>query len=458
MKSDQLPTFVGVDVGGTNVTAALVSLSGDVIARARRRTPRDGAASDTLKAVVEAVSETLGGVTPEERLVEAIGIGVAGVVDADQGIAVATPNMNLSGVAVVEPLEREFGVSVALGNDVDLGTLGEEWLGAARGAQSVVGIFVGTGIGGGLIHDGRLVRGARNAAGEIGHIVMMLGGPECGCGNHGCLEALASRLAIERDIRAGLDAGRKSIVPKLLDGDLTKRIRSGTLKKALKAEDALVTDVMRRASEVLGYACLTVRHLIDPEVIVLGGGVIEACGDFVMPIVLDVLASDKLPGAKPGGKVVRSTLGDDAVVLGAVALAQQHMGHRLGDVAVADDPDYPTIDGTRFGEVTIDGTTYDKDVYVFADGQVKKRKKSLAKDAYGTSHKIGPKELARVCRGNPEVLVIGTGQNGGAELTSEGERFLKEHGVEFRALPTPKAVKAYSDLKARKAALIHVTC
>ena len=131
-----------------------------------------------------------------------------------------------------------------------------------------------------------------------------------------------SRTAIERDIREAVEAGRETVLTDLLDGDL-ERIKSKALKRALKKGDDLVTEVMRRASEVLGYACLTVRHLLDPEVIVLGGGVMEACGKFIMPIVEEVMASDALPGATSGGKVVRSELEDDAGVLGAAALARE---------------------------------------------------------------------------------------------------------------------------------------
>ena len=328
-KNRRSALYVGVDVGGTNITTALVRASGEILARKRNRTPRDGAAKDALAAILLTIEQLLEEAAVKPNALAAIGLGVPGIVDPDRGLVVATPNMNLSGLKVVRPVEKRFGCPVALGNDVDLGTLGEKWLGAAQGARSAVGIFVGTGIGGAVISEGRLVRGARNAAGEIGHIVMEIGGPLCGCGNRGCLEALASRTAIERDIRQAVDAGETTVLTELLDGDLSV-IRSKALKKALNRDDPLVTRVMRRAAEVLGHACLTVRHLLDPEVIVIGGGVVEACGGFVMPIVEEVLASDALPGAKAGGKVVVSALGDDAGVLGAVALAMELVGDESG--------------------------------------------------------------------------------------------------------------------------------
>jgi len=379
------------------------------------------------------------------------------VVDPRRGHVVVTPNMNLSGVDVVAPLEAALGVPVVLGNDCNLGTLGEVWLGAARGAQSAFGILVGTGIGGGFVQKTQLWRGHRESASEIGHVVMEIGGPECGCGNRGCLEALASRTAIERDIRQAVDEGRNTALSERLDGDLS-RIRSGALRDALAAGDGLVTEVMSRASEVLGHACLTVRHLLDPEVIVLGGGVIEACGDFMFPIVRRIVEGDRLPGARQGAEVRVSALGDDAVAVGAVAMARLHVGRSPFKKRFERMPVYPEIGGVSFGQVTVGGEAYDRDVYIRVNGKVKKRRKGVAKRRYGTSHRIGPEELEKVCKGAPEVVFIGTGHSGQAELTSEGETFLSQRSIACEAMPTAQAAEAYNRCERRKAALIHVTC
>jgi len=447
--------YVGVDVGGTNIAAALVAPSGKIVARARNRTPLKGKPEDTVTVIVKTIDEVVsaGGIKPKQ--LAAIGLGVAGTVDPPNGRVVLTPNMNLSGLAIAKPIEKCFGVAVALGNDVNVGTLGEQWMGAARGATSAVGIFVGTGIGAGLILDGKLVLGARLAAAEIGHMRVQLGGPKCGCGNRGCLEALASRTAIERDIREAVAKGRDTVLTELLDGDLT-RIRSKALSRALKKNDPLVTEVMEKACAYLGAACLSVRHLVDPEVIVLGGGVIEACGDFMMPIITKIVEKGSMPGATSTARVVRSALGDDAGVLGAAALAQQRVGTPV-DLTAAEIPS-ATIDATAFGEITIDGETYTHDVIVRADGTVKKRKKGPVKAVHGTSHKIGPAELKKVLKGDPETLIIGAGQSASADLTKEGRDLLAERGVRVEVLPTPDAIKVYNATTGRKAALMHVTC
>jgi len=363
--------------------------------------------------------------------------------------------MNLTGVVISEPVEEHFEVPVALGNDVNVGTLGEYWMGAARGSASAVGIFVGTGIGGGLIIDGKVILGSRLAGAEIGHMRVQTGGPKCGCGNRGCLEALASRTAIERDIRQAVDSGTETILTEILDGDFG-RVRSGALKKALKKEDPLVTKVMKKACTWIGQACLSVRHLVDPEVIVLGGGVIEACGDFMMPIITKIIEEGSMPGANDSASVVRSTLGDDAGILGAAALALQHVGAHV-DLEDTEIPS-PRIDFVDFGSITVDGEVHTNDIVIRANGRVKKRKKGPVKATYGTSHFIGPEELKKACKGNPEVLVIGVGHDEKTELTDDGRQFLSERGIHVEVLPTPEAVKLYNETKARKAALMHVKC
>ena len=215
---------------------------------------------------------------------------------------------------------------------------------------------------------------------------------------------------------------------------------------------------MRRAAEVLGYACVNVRHLIDPEAIVFGGGVIEACSDFIMPIVENIVGMDPLPGVREGGRVLLSALGDDAVALGAVAAARKLVGRSPFKKRFAVKPVYPEITRVGPGEIAVDGDTYDRDVVISVVGKVKKRDEDQAKELYGSAHTVGPKELEKVCRGGPEVLFIGAGKSGKMELTEDARRFLAQRSIHCEILPTPKAVESYNRSKLRKAALIRVTC
>ncbi len=448
--------YQGVDIGGTKVQASLVRESGGILERERRTTPRTGGPEQVLAVIERVMEEVLKKGKISAADVTAVGIAVPGVVDPDTARVVVTPNMSLTGVAIGAHLESRFHVPVAVGNDGNLGTLGESWLGSARQAESALGIWVGTGIGAGFVQGGKLWRGARESAGEIGHIIMQIGGPKCGCGNRGCLEALASRTAIERDIREALAAGRGSLLGELTGGDLSV-IRSGAIRRALEAEDPLVTEVVRHASEVLGYACLTVRHLIDPGVIVLGGGVIEACSDFMMPIVENIVGSDRLPGARDGGQVLLSALGDDAVGLGAIALARKLVGRSPFKKRFAVAPVFPEIVRAGGGEITVGRKTFDRDVYIAVNGKVKNRDKSLAKEHEGSPQVIRPKELQKVCRGGPEILFIGAGKEGRIELTEQSQRYLSQRAIGFQILPTSQAAAAYNQSKQRKAALMHLS-
>lgn len=456
-RSKRARLYLGVDVGGTKIQVSLVEESGGIVKRDRGSTPRDGGPEQAVAAIERLIEKLLKQEGLQSSDLEAMGVAVPGVVDPDAGRVVCTPNMSLTGVALGSHLESRFRLPVALGNDCNLGALGETWLGSARSAESAMAVLVGTGIGGGFVRKGKLWRGAREAAGEIGHIVMQIGGPRCGCGNDGCLEALASRSAIEAQLRDAVAAGRTTVLTELLGGNL-QIIRSGALRQALDAEDPLVSEVVRRAAEILGYACLTIRHLVDPEVIVLGGGVIEACSDFILPIVENIVGSDQLPGARLGGRVLLSALGDDAVVLGAVALARSLVGRSPFKKRFAFTPTYPTLAQPRFGEITVGRKTYTRDVYLLVGGEVKKRKKKLAREEYHTAHTVGPKELETVCSGGPEILFLGTGETGAVKLNEEGQRYLSQRSIECRALPTPQVVDAYNKSKQRKAALIHVTC
>jgi glucokinase len=226
----------------------------------------------------------------------------------------------------------------------------------------------------------------------------------------------------------------------------------------LQANDPLVTEILHRAAETLGYACLTVRHLLDPGVIVLGGGLIEACSEYMMPILENIVGSDRLPGARDGGHVLLSALGDDAVVLGAVALARKQVGrspfkkrYRLG-------PTYPEIVRFSFGEIVVGKKAYDHDISISVGGKVKSRDKVLARQDGENLHAIGLKEIEEVCKGGPEVLFVGCTKANEISLSEQAQRFLSQRSIRCEILPAVQLVEVYNKSKARKAALIHVTC
>lgn len=312
--------YIGVDVGGTKIAAASVDDKGKIIARAKSPTPPKAQGKDILKTIIRSIEEVLKS-SPSLKP-SAIGLGIPGIADPKTHAVIVTPNIKLDGYPLKNALVRKFKTKVVIDNDVNCGLLGEQWLGAARKANNVIGLFPGTGIGGAILINGQLVTGTQGAAAELGHMTIDLNGPMCSCGNQGCLEALASRWAIQRDIRTAVESGKRSIITELTRNDLTV-IKSKALKEALRQEDPVVTKVMTKAAMVLGRACVSINHIFNPEMIVLGGGVIEACGDFLIPRVRKTVAGDPFFKKFKPCRIIEATLGDDAVILGAVALARR---------------------------------------------------------------------------------------------------------------------------------------
>ena len=447
--------YIGVDVGGTKIMAALVTHAGAVLARKRMPTPRKTKGEHVIAAIGDIISVLMTEAGVDHTQVRGIGLAIPGVVAPDEGKVIVTPNMTLSGLTIGPILQKRLKMPVLIGNDANLGTLGEAWLGAGRDADSVVGIFVGTGIGAGVVVQRQLVPGFRNAGGEIGHITMQIGGPECGCGNRGCLEALASRSAIERDIRAAIQGGRKSVVTKLTNGDLSV-IKSSVLSRALKQEDEVVTGIMRRASEMLGYACLTVRHLLDPETIVLGGGVIEACGEFIVPIVEQVLGLHSMPGSIDNTVVAVSQLGDDAVAIGAAALIHSQLEHHASMAAehTLHGLTTPHIMCDAHG-VKIDGVTYAGDVMIRADGRIKEPDFTPALNDAGFAE-LRTKALAKLCaKGAPQILIVGTDKPERLTFSTKADALLQERGITRHVCSIPDALELYRKETGSRALYVH---
>lgn len=314
--------FIAVDVGGTKISGALITASGKILVRKKISTPQTNSSLQIFRTLSLLIEQCRDLAFIKKQKIQGIGIGIPGVVNKQTGAILKTPNISLSGFPLRTKLQRKFHVKVAVENDVNLGTLGEHWLGAGRGTSNLIGLFPGTGIGGGIIINHQLFSGANGAAGELGHITLDYQGPKCSCGHLGCLEALASRWAIERDIGQAIKNGKKSLITKLTKNKL-RPIKSGTLKEALKQKDPLVQRIIQEKATILGVACINLRRIFDPEMIVLGGGVIEACGPFMLPIIKKIVNNDRFFNKLKPCPIVPSLLGDDAVLLGAIALAKK---------------------------------------------------------------------------------------------------------------------------------------
>jgi glucokinase len=319
---------VGVDLGGTKVLAGVVSPTNEILATAKRATKAEAGVDVVVERLAKTVRDAVSGAGLELGDIAAVCSAAPGPLDPEAGIVRNAPNLpgwdNVPFARLVS--EGLGGLPVFIENDVNLGTLGEFVLGAGQGYQNIVGIFVGTGIGGGIILDGKLWQGTHKTAGEIGHAVVLADGPVCSCGSRGCLESVASRTAIERDIWLGIKAGRESGVTGILKRDNRQRLTSSILAEAYAATDPLVTEVIGRAQFYLGVCVANIINLIDPELVILGGGVVEALDDsFLEPIrrtayqyTLNKLDAKSI-------EIVPAKLGDNSALLGAAVYARQRL-------------------------------------------------------------------------------------------------------------------------------------
>jgi glucokinase len=312
---------MGIDLGGTKILVAVVNAEGAIVGMAKKKTKGELGPDAVIKRIVDTAAEATTVAKISLRAIAGVGVGAPAPVDHDTGVVYSAPNLpGWDEIPLGARLQAELGAPVWVDNDVNLGTLGEFSLGAGRGCKHMVGVFVGTGVGGGIVVDGKLHRGARYAAGEVGHMIVQPNGPLCGCGRRGCVEAFASRTAIERSVRAGLAEGRASVMPDLMAAE-KGRLTSGVIKQALEAGDALMVEVIDQAQLYLGVLVANLVNALDPEMIVFGGGVVEALGDaFLQPIrstaqsyYLQQRNADKI-------LIVPATLGDHAGVLGGAAL------------------------------------------------------------------------------------------------------------------------------------------
>lgn len=347
-----MSNFVTVDVGGTKVLAAVVTEAGAVLARQKEKTER-GSKKKLLAQIQATITSVISSANLSQSDIAGIALGVPGVVESRTGYVVDTPNTPLSDTHLAQILSDHYGLPVAVGNDVNLGVLGECWLGAGRDTTSAYGIFVGTGIGGGLVINGTLIEGARGLAGEIGHLIIPLIASESDdfeAQNSLNLEDLCSRTGIENQLRhAILNEGSKSALTEIVEDLELKRIRSRALRAALRQADPLVIEVVERASRLLGLASASVFHLVDPEVIIFGGGVVEACGDWMLPVIEKTARKLAMQGTGKKLKIVRSALGDDAIILGGVPLLRNHVGQAIVSTPLEipalpqDQPKIPTL-------------------------------------------------------------------------------------------------------------------
>ncbi len=318
--------YVGVDIGGTKLYAVVTGSRGKVLGKARCKTGGKGF-KKVLARVGDLVQDACLDAGASPGKLRAVGVGAPSPVLPD-GTAVRAPNLGWKMVPLTSTLEAALGLPVFAANDCNAGTLGEHVFGAGKEARALVGLFMGTGLGGGIILDGKILEGVNHQAAELGHAIVVKGGRRCGCGNRGCLEAYASKTGMgRRVIHEVLCEGRETVLTEMCGGHQYANIRSGILRRAYEAEDELTVETLHEAAEYLGQGIGSLITLLGPDMVVLGGGVLEALGDALLPRIKEAARSVTFPARSFADTRIRlAALGDDAVALGAVAWAMQKTG------------------------------------------------------------------------------------------------------------------------------------
>lgn len=286
-------------------------------------------ASRGFESVVERVARCVRDAVDEADLslkqVRGVGIGAPGAINPESGEVILRRTFSGRTRRCKSP-RKHLGVPVFVENDCNACTLGIHEVELKGKSRSLLGIFLGTGIGGGLILDGQLYSGFNRTAGEVGHMVIQVGGPKCSCGNSGCFEALASRTSIFRELARRVKEGEKTLLTESLkEGESIIDLKSGDLRKALRKGDKLAAKVLQEAAKHTGIAVANLVNILSPQTVVLGGGVMDALEDDLMPIILETARNYAMPGTLKDVEILASKLGDAAGITGAAVLVRQRL-------------------------------------------------------------------------------------------------------------------------------------
>ena len=309
-----------LDIGGTKILGAIFNENKEIVYRLKKKTKEMGDDTSNIEnVIISVVDEMIRESGIKKSQFKAIAAGAPGVIDSSTGIVLFSPNLPWRNYDIKTPIEKKFGIPFFIGNDVNVGVLGEYKYGAAQGYKNVVGFFVGTGMGGGLILDGTLFTGTGFKAAEYGHMVLDPEGPLCGCGQRGCLEAFSSKKGMSNYIQQQTSRGRESFLSDKIENGV---FRSKFLKKALAQKDKVTMEAVDRACHYLAIASGNMINTISPDIIVYGGGVMEACGDLFLEKIMDEVDKYCMPSIRPTVELKVAALGDDSLLYGGLAMIE----------------------------------------------------------------------------------------------------------------------------------------
>jgi glucokinase len=308
--------YAGIDLGGTKIYSIVIDETGNILSREKVKTYSSDNFEDILKRIVECYEAAVVSSNIPENQIVSVGMAVPAPVNVETGVLLHAPNLNWKNISFSQLMFERIRKPFFIDNDANMGTFGEFALGQVKEYKNIYGIFVGTGIGGGYIANGELVRGKNFTAGEVGHMIIEIGGPICGCGKKGCFEAIAGKVGIIEYLKRKTKEGEKTILNEI-SPDWKKSVGSSALAKCYLKNDKLVVKALSRSAKAIGIAISNIINLIGVEAIVLGGGVIEELGDVLIPTITEYMVEYTMSEGAKGVKILKSTLGDDAVALGA---------------------------------------------------------------------------------------------------------------------------------------------
>lgn len=313
--------IISVDLGGTKILAALLKSTGEIVDRFKVPTEAEKGKSSLVKKLSLAVKTVIENNSLKESDIKAVCIGVPGSVDPYLGKIGTAPNLNIRNLNLKDALSEHLKIPVYIENDVNLAALGIKKFELDTQHQNILVVFVGTGIGGAFIFNGKIYRGSSNFAGEIGHMTVVENGPLCGCGKKGCFEAVAGRLAIVREITKDLKKVKKGVLKEYLVNK--KPIKSKAIALGLKQNDPIITGHVDKACNTIGMTIANITNLLNIDLVVLGGGVIEAAEKYMMPRIKEAFKKHVLKDASKVVSICATKLGDDAALYGGISLAEE---------------------------------------------------------------------------------------------------------------------------------------
>lgn len=318
---------VSVDMGGTKILASVLNTNEGIIARDKKPTNVEAGTSTYINDIIQLINSVIDKSGIKSNQVVSVSLGVPGLVNPITGIIGLAPNLGIKNYNIKKALQKKIKYPVLIENDVNLAALGIKHFGVGKKAKNILVVSVGTGIGGGIILNEKLYRGSKFVAGEIGHIPVEKNGPLCGCGRKGCFEAVASRTAIVNRIFTDIKAGRRCILKDYVKSG--KKIKSGALRNAIAKKDKVVVKRITEASETIGQVLAGLANLMNFDMIVLAGGLIEAAGNFMLPVIKSSFDKNVLKDSANGLKILPSKLADDAAIYGGIALTEEYLGIKI---------------------------------------------------------------------------------------------------------------------------------